>query len=130
MHGGAGGDGLPAGEAALAVGNDRGVAGRDRDGVGCDAELLGADLRQCGPDPLPHRHGAGVDRDAPGAADAYDARLERSAAGALYAVADPDAEIASFGSRMVLPLGKAGMVDRLERDALAAQEVAAVERDR
>ena len=99
VHRGAGGDGLPAGEAALAVGDDRGVAGDDRDIVRRHAELLGADLRQRGLDALPHRHRAGVDRDAAGAADPHDAGFERAAAGPLHAVADPDAEIAAVGAR-------------------------------
>src|SRR5262249_3781528 len=93
MHRRARGHGLPAGEAALAMGNDGGIAGNDADLVRRDAELLGADLRQRGLDALAHGHRAGVDRDAAGAADAHDAGLERAAAGAFDAVADADAEI-------------------------------------
>ena len=98
--------------------------------VGRDVELLGADLRERGLDSLPHRHGAGVDRDAAGAADPHDAGFERAAAGALHAVAEPDAEIAAFGARARLARGEAGIVDGLERHALTAEKVAAVEGDR
>src|SRR5438132_61044 len=107
MHGGASGHGLPAGEAALAMGNDGGIAGRHADLIGCHAELLGADLRQRGLDALPHRHRAGVDGNAPGAADAHDAGFEWAAAGALDAVADADAEITALRARALLACGKA-----------------------
>src|SRR6516225_2283256 len=130
MHRRARSHGLPAGEAALAMGNDGGIAGNDTDLVRRDAELLGADLRQRGLDALAHGHRPGVDGDAAGAADAHDARLERAAAGALDAVADADAEIAAALARATLALGKAGVIDRLERGALVAGKVAAVEGDR
>src|SRR5262249_34052469 len=130
MNGRAGGHGLPAGEAALAIGNDRGIAGRDGDLAGRDAELLGANLRERGADALPPRHGAGADPNAAGAADAHDPRLERAASGALDAVADADAEIAPRAARARLARAEAGMVDRLEREPLVGWEVAAVERDR
>ena len=127
---GAGGHGLAAGEAALTVGNDRGIAGGDRDAVRRDVELLGADLRERGLDPLSHGHRAGVDGNAPGAADPHDAGFERAAAGSFHAIAEPDAEIATFGARVSLARGKAGIIDGVERHALTAEKVAAVESHR
>src|SRR5262249_33582816 len=115
--------GLPAGEAPLAVGNDRGVAGGHADLIGRHAELLGADLRECGLDALAHGHSAGVDGNASGAADAHDAGFERAAAGALDAVAEANAEIAAIRAHALLARGKAGVVDRFERAALQAREI-------
>ena len=124
------GNRLAAGEASLPVWNDGGIASHYGDRLGRHRELLGADLRERGLDPLPHRHGARVDRDAAGAADAYDAELEGAAAGALHPVADTDAEIAALGAGTSLALGKPGIADGVERHALAGGKVAAVERDR
>ena len=124
------GDGLAAGKATLSMRDHRRVAGHDRDVVGRHVELLGADLRQCGLDALSHRHRAGVDRDSSGSADAHDAGFERTAAGALHAVANPDAEIAALGAGPRLPLCEAAVADRVERNLLAFGKVAAVERDR
>src|SRR5262249_56200157 len=72
----------------------------------------------------------GGEGDAGGGADGHDAGFERAAARPLGAVADADAEIAAARSTSTLALGKAGVVDRGERGALVAREVAAVERDR
>ena len=130
MHRGTRGRGLPAGEAALAMGNDSGIAGNHADVARRDAELLGADLREGGLDALAHRHRAGVDGNATGSPDAHDAGFEWAAARALDAVADADPEIAAAPPRAPLALGKSGIVDRLERGALVARKVAAIERDR
>ena len=130
MDRGAGRHGLTAGEAALTVGDDRGVAGHHRDAVGRNVELLGADLRERGLDSLPHGHRAGVDGNPAGTADPHDPGFERAAACPFDAVAEPDAEIAAFGARATLARGKAGIVDRLQRHALTAGKVAAVEGDR
>src|SRR5207253_9765110 len=72
---------------------------------------------------------AGIDRDAPGAADAHDPRLERAAARALHAVADADAEMAAFGAGAAPAFGKSRVIDRVERRLLAREKVAAVEGD-
>ena len=64
MDGGTRGDGLPAGEPALAVGDDGRVARDHRDVVRLDAELLGTNLSECRLDALPHRHRTGIDRHA------------------------------------------------------------------
>jgi hypothetical protein len=130
MHGGAGGHGLTAGKATLAMGNDGGIAGNDSDILRRNAELFGADLGKRRLDPLAHGHGAGVDGDAAGTANAHDAGFERAATGAFDAVANADAEIAAALARSALALRKAGIADRLERGALAAGKVAAVEGDR
>src|SRR4029079_9661579 len=82
-----------------------------------------------GSDALAHWHRAGVDRDAPGSADADDPRLEPAAAGALDAVADTDAEIAALGARLGLASGKARIVQGIEHELLTAREIAAVDGD-
>src|SRR5262245_45546161 len=127
MHRRARGHGLTAGETALAMGNDGGIAGNDADVIRRDAELLGADLRERRLDALAHGHRARVDGDAAGAADAHDSGLEWPPARALDPVADADAEIAAAFARAALALGKTRIV---ERGALVAGKVAAVERDR
>src|SRR6202042_2564961 len=119
---------LPAGEPALAVGDDCGITGDDRDAVGRDHELLGADLCERGLDALPHRHRAGIDRDAARAAEARDTGLERTPAGPLHSVADADGEIAALGGCATTPFGEARVIDSLECDVQAARKVAAVER--
>src|ERR1041384_6923548 len=99
------------------MGNDGGVAGNDGDLVRRDVELLGADLGKRCLDALAHGHSAGVDGNPAGAADPHDPGLERTAAGALDAVADADAEVAAALPGAPLALGKPGIVDRVERGA-------------
>src|SRR5262249_17562903 len=111
------------------MGNDRGVAGNHADLVWSDPELLGADLGERCLDPLAHGHRASIDGNAARAADPYDTGFERTAARALDAVADADAEVAAAPPRAALALGKPGIVDRVERGALAARKVTAVEGD-
>src|SRR5262249_25595960 len=123
------GHGLTTGEPTLAVGNDGGVAGNHADLVRGDRELLGADLRERRLDPLAHGHRAGVDGNAAGAPDPHEPGFERTAARALAAVADADAEVAAALPPAAFALGKPGIVNRFERGALAAGKVAAVEGD-
>src|SRR5262249_38117579 len=78
---------------------------------------------------LPHRHGAGVDRNPARAADAYDAGLEGAAAGALDAVADADTEVTALGARLRLPCGEVAVADGLHGALLTSMKIAAIERD-
>jgi hypothetical protein len=129
VHRRARGDGLAAGEAALTVGDHRRVARDHRHIFRRHVELFGADLRQRGLDSLSHRHGAGVDRDAARAPDPHDAGLEGPPASALHAIADADAEVAALGARLHLAFGETRVIERVERELLAAREIAAVHGD-
>src|SRR5579872_5484362 len=126
MHRRTGRHRLPAGEAALPVRNDRGVARNDGDIIGTYGELFGTDLRQGRANALPHRHGACVNRDAPGPPDADDSGFEWSTSGALYAAAQADAEVTALLARAALALGKTGIIDRLGRHLDAAWKITAV----
>src|SRR4029077_672585 len=130
VHGGSGSDGLSAGEAALSVRNDGGVARDHGDAISGNGELLGADLGECCLDPLPHWHGAGINRDTARTADTYNAGLERSTPRPLHAIADADTEMAAVFARATLPFGKSGIIDCLERHGEAARKIAAVEGNR
>ena len=92
VHGVARVDGLPAGEPAVPHRHMGGVAGDHVDFGGRDAELLGGDLGQHGGGALPHRGGAGIDRNPARPADAHDAGFERPAPGALHRLGDADAD--------------------------------------
>ena len=126
MHRRAGGDGLPAGEAAEAERDARGVAGHDLHLVDADAELRRGDLRHRGAEALAHRGRAGEHRDLAGARDAHEAGLERPAAGALHAMRQADAEIAAARSRLGLALREIVPAGGGQRLGLAGRIVAAV----
>ena len=85
--------GLAAGKSAVSHRYIRGIAGDDVDFVWGHAELFGGDLGKHGFGALSHCGRAGIDRNAPRPSDSDNAGFERSAAGALHAIGDADAEI-------------------------------------
>ncbi len=103
-----------------------GVAGNDRNILRAHAESFGANLRQRGGKSLPHRRGAGRDRDVAGRRDADIAEFERAAAGAFDAVRQPDADITSRRPRSGLAARKIVPACGAQDVRLAARIIAAV----
>ena len=125
MHGVAGGHRLAAGKAAEPELDGGGVAADHRNVFRTDADLIGGDLRQHGLQALPHRHGAGEDRDLAGAADADDGRLERAAAGAFQSGGDAEPQEPSLRPRFVAARREPGVIGAVQCEIEAGGKVAA-----
>ncbi len=126
QHGRTGGDGLAAGEGAEPERHAAGIARDDGDVLHAQAELAGANLRERGAQALSDRGGAGEHRHASGVGDPHQSGLERTAAGALDAMRQPDADIAALASRCGLPAGEILPAGRPQDLRLAGGIVAAI----